>query len=219
MKEVEGVGSDPRGPLSESQITDVEAFRILSDPTRFAIYSALAWGGGEMTIREVAGRIGRRAGSLYRHFEALVDAGLLRVVGEIPTARRPAKVFRAAANPRFVYQRDRPEAIEALNRMVQSAARHAADGFARSTRCGKATTRGPARDTHAGVQNGWLNPLELQKLNELLTQARDLLIGGEPGPGKQLIELTFLMSPPGVPDTRVAGTGGAARNTPRPAES
>lgn len=176
-----------------TDVTDAATINALADPTRFAILSAIAWGGAR-TVREVADRIGRRPGSLYRHFDVLEGLGLIARAGTVETARRDARLYEADSDIRFVYDADDPDVIDAINNLVASAARNAARSFARAARAGP-VTRGPLRNTLMVTKSGWLNDEELESYNRKLDDLRDFLMSCERRPGTRLIHTTMIVSP------------------------
>ncbi|HEY1644486.1 MAG TPA: helix-turn-helix domain-containing protein [Streptosporangiaceae bacterium] len=63
-------------------ISDVETLRVLADPLRLAILSALMDDGPEfrvMSVKELAEELGEPQTKLYRHIKQLEAAGLIRV--------------------------------------------------------------------------------------------------------------------------------------------
>jgi len=178
---------------SGAEITDAATINALADPTRFAILSAIAWGGAR-TIRDVAERIGRRPGSLYRHFDVLESLGLISRAGTVETARRDARLYEADKDLRFVYDATNPDVTEAINNLVASAARNAARSFARAATTNP-VTRGPMRDTLMVTKSGWLNDDELATYNRKLDELRDFLMSCERRPGTRLIHTTTIVSP------------------------
>jgi DNA-binding transcriptional ArsR family regulator len=182
-----------RAGAARTEIRDPVTINALADPTRYAILSAIAWGGAR-TVREVAERIGRRPGSLYRHFDVLEGLGLITRVGTIGTARRDARLYEADAGMRFVYDAADPEVVEAINNLVASAARNASRAFARSSRSG-AVTRGPRRDTHLATQSGWLTDAELATFNSMLDETHAFLLSRDRRPGTRLVESTTIVAP------------------------
>lgn len=183
----ERVGGDWR------EIRDAATINALADPTRLAILSAIAWGGAR-TVREVADRIGRRAGSLYRHFDVLEGLGLIARAGTVETARRDARLYEADPRTGFVYEAGDAEVTEAINNLVASAARNAARSFARATRAG-AVTRGAQRDTHMATPSGWLSDADLAEYNRMLDGLREFVMSRERRPGTRLIQTTIIVSP------------------------
>ncbi len=182
----------PQSAPSRAEITDAATINALADPTRFAILSAIAWGGAR-TIRDVADRIGRRPGSLYRHFDVLESLGLISRAGTVETARRDARLYEADSDLRFVYDAKNPDVTDAINNLVASAARNAARSFARAAKSNP-VTRGPLRDTFMVTKSGWLNDDELETFNHKLDELRDFLMSRERRPGTQLIHATTIMS-------------------------
>ncbi|MFG0273583.1 MAG: winged helix-turn-helix domain-containing protein [Phycisphaerales bacterium] len=182
------------GPRTD--VRDPVTINALADPTRYAILNAIARGGAR-TVREVAERLGRRAGSLYRHFDVLEGLGLIARVGTIGTARRDARVYEADPHMRFIYDASDPELVDAINSLVSSAARNASRSFARSARSG-ATTRGPGRDTHMATQSGWLTDDELRDFNAMVDELQAFLLSCERRPGTRLIETTTIVAPGAV---------------------
>ncbi len=178
---------------SGAEITDAATINALADPTRFAILSAIAWGGAR-TIRDVAERIGRRPGSLYRHFDVLESLGLISRAGTVETARRDARLYEADKDLRFVYDAKNPDVTEAINNLVASAARNAARSFARAA-TSNPVTRGPLRDTLMVTKSGWLTDDELATYNRKLDELRDFLMSCERRPGTRLIHTTTIVSP------------------------
>jgi DNA-binding transcriptional ArsR family regulator len=65
------------------QVTDVETLKVLADPTRLAILSALMGRSRErlrvMSVKELAAELGEPQTKLYRHVKQLEAAGLIRV--------------------------------------------------------------------------------------------------------------------------------------------
>ncbi len=177
---------------SQADVSSSDQLEVLAEPTRYAIYSAVAWGGAQ-TIREISQRLAMKPASLYRHIEQLCDAELLIAAGEIETSRRPAKVYRARRALRYVPEN--PEAVSALCKVVDRAAGHAAAGFRRSAENGQAVTTGRNRDTHMGVQSGWLSKQERQRANQLIDELRELLMQGERRAGAQLVQTAVFMWP------------------------
>ncbi|HEY2550838.1 MAG TPA: winged helix-turn-helix domain-containing protein [Streptosporangiaceae bacterium] len=64
------------------EITDVETLKVLADPTRLAILTALMQGPARqpplMSVKELAAELGEPQTKLYRHVRQLETAGLIR---------------------------------------------------------------------------------------------------------------------------------------------
>jgi DNA-binding transcriptional ArsR family regulator len=73
---------DPQA-LEMRSVTDVETLRVLADPTRLAILTALMDRTGAplrvMSVKELAAELGESQTKLYRHVRQLEAVGLIRV--------------------------------------------------------------------------------------------------------------------------------------------
>lgn len=76
-------------------MNELEQVRLLSDPLKIKIIQALAETGH--TAKEVADALGDNVTRLYRHIDALLDAGLVEVVRETPKRGTVERTFRAVA--------------------------------------------------------------------------------------------------------------------------
>jgi DNA-binding transcriptional ArsR family regulator len=78
------VGSETvAGEHEARQVSDVETLKVLADPTRLAILTALMERSREdlrvMSVKELAAELGEPQTKLYRHVKQLEAAGLIRV--------------------------------------------------------------------------------------------------------------------------------------------
>jgi len=77
------------------KINDMNQLRLLADPLKLRLVQAFAE--GEKTTKQVAVELGERITKLYRHVDALHDAGLLEIVSETPKRGTVERTFRAIA--------------------------------------------------------------------------------------------------------------------------
>ncbi|MBT8065677.1 MAG: helix-turn-helix domain-containing protein [Gammaproteobacteria bacterium] len=77
------------------KIRDLEQVRLLSDPLKLRILQAFAE--GAKTTKQVAGELDESITKLYRHVDALQDAGLLIVASEQQKRGTIERTFRAVA--------------------------------------------------------------------------------------------------------------------------
>jgi predicted ArsR family transcriptional regulator len=77
------------------KISDLEQVRLLSDPLKLQLLQAFAE--SAKTTKQVAGELGESVTKLYRHVDALHDAGLLVVVEEKQKRGTIERTFRAVA--------------------------------------------------------------------------------------------------------------------------
>lgn len=85
------------------RIRDLEQVRLLSDPLKLQLIQMLAEKPG--TAKDIARRLDENVTRLYRHVDALLDAGLIEVVRETPKRGTVERTFRAVAR-RFEVERD-----------------------------------------------------------------------------------------------------------------
>ena len=78
-------------------IKDLNQLRLLTDPLKLKLLRAFAE--GEKTTKQVAGELGESTTKLYRHVDALQDAGLLRVVKKTRKRGTVERTFQAVARP------------------------------------------------------------------------------------------------------------------------
>jgi len=77
------------------KIKELDELRLLSDPLKLQLLQAFAE--AEKTARQVAEELGESLTKLYRHVDALLDAGLIEVTQEIPKRGTMERSFRAVA--------------------------------------------------------------------------------------------------------------------------
>lgn len=76
-------------------IRQLEQVRLLSDPLKLRLIQSFAE--GEKTTGQVAAELKQRVTRLYRHVDALHEAGLLEIVRETPKRGTVERSFRAVA--------------------------------------------------------------------------------------------------------------------------
>jgi len=77
------------------KIQSLEQIRLLSDPLKLQLL--LAFAEGDKTTKQVAAELGEKITKMYRHVDALHDAGLLIVVEEKQKRGTIERTFRAVA--------------------------------------------------------------------------------------------------------------------------
>lgn len=79
----------------EFVLTTVEQIRSIASPIRLQILRALSE--SAKTTKQVATELGEPATGLYRHVEALSEAGLIELIAEVPKRGTIQKFFRSVA--------------------------------------------------------------------------------------------------------------------------
>ena len=77
------------------QIKDLTQIRLLADPLKLELLQAFAE--REKTTKQVAAELGESVTKLYRHVDALCDAGLLEITHETRKRGTVERTFRAVA--------------------------------------------------------------------------------------------------------------------------
>lgn len=78
------------------KINDLEQVRLLSDPLKLELIQAFAE--GAKTTKDVAEELGHSVTRLYRHVDALHDAGLIEIASEQQKRGTVERTFRAVAH-------------------------------------------------------------------------------------------------------------------------
>jgi DNA-binding transcriptional ArsR family regulator len=105
------------------KIKDLEQIRLLADPLKLQLLRAFAE--SEKTTKQVAAELDESITKLYRHVDALHDAGLLEIVQETPKRGTVERTFRAIAQrfeaDRSLFADDVDEAgINAIRDLLQA---------------------------------------------------------------------------------------------------
>lgn len=101
--------------LETYRVTDLQQVRLLADPLKLRIIQCFAE--GPKTTREVADQLGENLTRLYRHVDALLDAGLIEITAERQKRGAVERTFRAIAQR---YEVDRSLfAVDAGNQAVR----------------------------------------------------------------------------------------------------
>jgi DNA-binding transcriptional ArsR family regulator len=81
--------------LETYRVTDLEQVRLLADPLKLRIIQSFAE--GPRTTRDVANQLGENLTRLYRHVDALLDAGLIEITAERKKRGTVERSFQAIA--------------------------------------------------------------------------------------------------------------------------
>ena len=180
---------------SEFEVRRLDQLRALSSPVRGAIVDRLSRI-GPASIASVARALGRKPQSLYPHFAKLKAVGLVRVVGERATARRPEKLYDTLGGHCIVVHDARDSRKRrALADGIAAGLRRLERRLQEALMSEDATTRGRARDTLWYQRSAWVTPRELAEINAHLDAAAKLMKRAEPAPGTSHQAVVFGMLP------------------------
>lgn len=160
-----------------------------------------------VSIAAVAQELGRKPASLYRHFDDLLAAGLIRETGTQASGGRDARTFSAIGEVMTLITPSRAgPALDALCRYLERMATHAGRESAAAVR-ERARERARDRDQseptppqQASVSMfGWLTEDERSELHGLLISVSDIFRGATRRPGTTLVAASMLVRPVRLP--------------------
>lgn len=105
------------------KIHKLEQIRLLSDPLKLQLIQAFAE--GEKTTKQVAAELNQGVTRLYRHVDALHEAGLLEIAREKPKRGTVERTFRAVArrfeaDRRLFTDQENTESLDAVRDMLRA---------------------------------------------------------------------------------------------------
>jgi DNA-binding transcriptional ArsR family regulator len=173
--------------LSQSQLEN------LTSPVRLAIAQRLEID-KEATARELALRMGRPVTSLYHHLKALERAGVLRVVDERKSGRRPEAVYALVAP--YLSTAEAVKTRRGKNTYGRAAVRVAEAGaraFSAAMARGAPRFEGESRNAMVRYFVLRADAKRLARLNALLDALEDAAL--RPSDEGEAVHLTILLSP------------------------
>jgi len=104
-------------------IKSLEQIKLLSDPLKLQLIQAFAEEG--KTTKQAAAELGESVTKLYRHVDALFDAGLIEIAGEKQKRGTVERTFRAVArrfeaDPALFADKDDEEATNVARQVFRS---------------------------------------------------------------------------------------------------
>ncbi|MBX3388328.1 MAG: helix-turn-helix transcriptional regulator [Phycisphaeraceae bacterium] len=207
----------PGRPRQYADVRTAAQFDALASPVRDQIVQVIVnqapWRPGSeesagVSIREVAEQLGRKPGSLYRHFEALVKAGLIRETGAQTSGGRDAMTYSARGEAlRLITPARSGPALTALcrylKRMGTFAGRESAGVVRDRARRNEPENVDGTRSDQASVSMfGWLDESQQQRLHRLLHEVADVFANARRRPGTKLIAASMLVRPVRLPGGR-----------------
>ena len=154
-----------------------------------------------LSIAEMAGLMGRKAGSLYHHVGILEKTGLLRRVGTRPKGKRHEALFMPAAlRVEMDAPHDDEDAVDFAVKTLSSAFRMAERDLDAALRDGRCVRKGLQRNLFATRAHMRATPEVLEQVNKHLLALEDLLLADagkdhDPSAPAQHLSLTISLLP------------------------
>lgn len=179
----------------DGRISEVRTIRALVSPMRQELVDTLEALGGEATVAELAGQLGKAADGLYYHLRQLVAAGLLQELEDQGEGRRYRVVTKSGKRLRLGYEPRRKGQPEALVKLVSGLLSIAKRDFAHALAAPGTVLEGPVRELWASRTKGWVGTDELSEINALLRRLTELLNQPRSDVRQQLVALAFVLAP------------------------
>jgi len=151
---------------------------------------------GQASAAEVGYLLDKAPDSLYHHLRVLEQANLVRACNQRRVGRRTETIYELVADELyfdvdFPTGRNTERAVKLLNTHLKRASRITEAAF----RAGVATTREGERNTHVRGDVAWLDEGEVQRVNEIVGELRDLFAKAKRRRHGALHSFTFAFSP------------------------
>jgi AcrR family transcriptional regulator len=196
-----------RRTLQPLDVRTAAQFAALASPVRDQIVQVVVnqapWAPGRedvdgVSIREIAAQLGRKPASLYRHVDALVQAGLIREIAVHASGGRDARAYAAMGDYlRLMTPERQGAAMDALCDYLERTATHAGRESAEATRD---RARGGHPDNGSMSMFGWLDAAQRRRLHALMEEAARVFDTAERRPGTRLIAASMFIRPVRLPD-------------------
>jgi DNA-binding MarR family transcriptional regulator len=217
-KELTGTAPWEMDGLPVLRIETADQFAAMASPVRDQIMNVVAnlttWnkdGTAEgVSIRQIGEQLGRKPASLYRHIEALVDAGLINETGSQASGGRDATTYAApGAHIVLIAPTEEGPTMDAMCEYILSVASNAGRESAAAAldRATRANEIGP-HDTGGVAIRGWLDEDQRAHLRRLQKEINKVFAESKRRPGTRLMAATMMFRPSRLPDGSIADEEG-----------
>lgn len=219
-EELIGTGPWEMDGLPVLRIEKPEQFRAMASPVRDQIMNVVSnlctWtadGVAEgVSIRQIGEQLGRKPASLYRHIEALVEAGLINETGSQASGGRDATTYAAGgAHIVLVTPSGVGPAMDAMCQYIRSIANIAGREMAAAAidQGTQATAMGP-HDVGGTVIRGWLDEEQRARVRKLQKELNAVFAESKRRPDTRLMAATLFFRPARLPDGSIADESGTS---------
>jgi len=168
---------------------------LLASPARQEIVDTLEALGGEASVAQIAGALGRPSDGLYYHLRLLVRGGLLDELPDEGDGRRYRTRTRGGARLRLRYRPGDTANARAVARVAAGMLRIARRDFVAALRDPDVPVTGPGRTLWAARNKGWVGPAEIAEINRLLERILELLHRERDARRERLLAITWVVAP------------------------
>jgi DNA-binding transcriptional ArsR family regulator len=180
-------------------VTDPAVWKTVVAPVRAEIVETLRML-GPCGIADVARQLDRPADSLYRHFEKLVDAGMVVEIGSRSTGRRIERVYDLIADD--LGARFNSSGARAVNDAYLTTAKTILTISARTFRdaaaAGALVGQGLSRPAtmRAAFEHVWITPADFEALNSIFGTLNDFLNSKKTRTPETRLQLVSMLTAP-----------------------
>jgi len=169
------------------------ALQTLASPLRMDLLQAFT-PEENLTVQEIAERVGKSQSSLYYHIRKLVEIGVLVEVERRLKGRRYESVYRIAAE-RIEIEADPASSVqkELVSRLVSSILRKVAREFQSALEAGALSEEEAAQVGRR--QRAWLSEADVSQINTHLDRIEKICAKGRPSEGRRLHSILNLVIP------------------------
>ncbi|MGA9335027.1 MAG: winged helix-turn-helix domain-containing protein [Rudaea sp.] len=175
-------------------VEDAKRIALLSTPIRIELVTAIQALGGEATVAELAGQLGRSADGLYYHLRMLTRGDFLEEIIESDT-RRYRLVTPPGERLRLRYKPGANANAKSVARVATGMSRLGQRDFVRALANPDTVAEGPARELWVARLRGWATPDDLVVVNRLLQRLADVLLRTRPKSDGKLVALHWILAP------------------------
>ncbi len=171
-----------------------DQLRCLTSPTRHDMVDHLS-AHGAMSMKELAGSIGKKPASIYHHLNQLIEVGLVKEVGSRLVNRRHEKLYatpsrRMRLNKALADAANNKELREIVDAMCRQTARDFSYGLGNDS----ARRSGAQQNLRFFRLVNRPTPKSLQEMNQKLDDIAEIL-WREPDPGSPVVARTWILTP------------------------
>jgi hypothetical protein len=187
------LGGSPPG--ASHDISDRRQIEALASPLRQELVDAIQLH-GPTTIHALGELLGRAPDGLYYHVRKLLEIGLLREVGSVPSGGREAQQYDVIGRPlRIVHQPGNAPQITAVKRSITALLRTTQRDAHKALELGLPRQQAESPDFTGMRARTWLDETQLTRVRELLAELAAIASSGRLHKQGRSFGFTFVLTP------------------------